>query len=104
MVVMGSLPITVCPGSTEDPSTELSESAKKALDELNSRIIDKGEQISLREVYRILGIEHHLMSESDIFDCWGWDRKGFRKLYRKVVNITYEPIYSTTSTTSWKGV
>lgn len=61
------------------------------LDQINKDIEELDEKITVRESYNRLGIKSEREYPDEYLDCWGWDKKGFRKLY-SIVTVLREVV------------
>lgn len=62
------------------------QSDKEALEEIQNDLrnkINNGEKITERTVYETLGFDvSYIPFPDERLDCYGWDKKGFRRLYK----------------------
>lgn len=69
------------------------EKIKRIEEDLNRRIRENNERFTIEDVYHFMEMDLPKLppyADQDYYRTYGWDRKGFRQLYRKVV--TYVPI------------
>lgn len=69
------------------------EKIKNIEEDLNRRIRENNERFTVEDVYGYIGLDIPKLppnADQDFFKTFGWDRKGFRQLYTKVVK--YVPI------------
>ncbi len=57
------------------------QSIQDILDQINKVIKESDEKITIRELYNRFGLKSERKYPDECIDCWGWDKKGFRKLY-----------------------
>lgn len=63
------------------------QSIQDILDQTNKDIKELDEKITIRELYNRFGLESERKYPDECIDCFGWDKKGFRKLYSIVTEL-----------------
>lgn len=63
------------------------QSIQDILDQTNKDIKELDEKITIRELYNRIGLKSERKYPDEYIDCWGWDKKGFRKLYSIVTEL-----------------
>lgn len=63
------------------------QSIQDILDQTNKDIKELDKKITIRELYNRFGLESERKYPDEYIDCWGWDKKGFRKLYSIVTEL-----------------
>lgn len=64
-----------------DQFNSFKEDLKEIAEEINHDIQESDRKITMRELYETIGFECSNKYPDEFIDCWGWDKKGFRKLY-----------------------